>query len=289
MTGLVKVIPEDSQFQVELGNAGTKLVVVDFTASWCGPCQQIAPIFAELSTKYPRAVFLKVDIDHCPETASSNGVNAMPTFIFFRNRTKIDRMTGADSATLESKIQQYLAGDDGNNDGDVGVPGHMDLIFFMHKSGCECLNESDDHPFANCLQSTGGYLESDCDEQLIFSIAFNQPVKLHSLKIKAPEDKGPKTIKLFINQPRTLDFDQADSMEPVQLIQLEKKDLDGSIPVPLRFVKFQNVQNLQIFVKDNQGSTETTVIDHLCIVGSPINATNMGDFKRVAGKKGESH
>lgn len=286
MTGLVKIIPDDSQFQVELGNAGTKLVVVDFTASWCGPCQRIAPIFAELSTKYPKAVFLKVDVDQCQETASSQGVTAMPTFIFFRNRTKIDRITGADSTALEAKIEQYLTGDDGADD--VGVPGHMDLIFFIMKSGCECLNESDEHPFSNCLQSSGGYLETDCDEQLIFSIAFNQPVKLHSLKVKAPEDKGPKTMKLFINQPHTLDFDQADSMEAVQLLQLEAKDLDGTL-VPLRYVKFQNVQNLQIFVKDNQTGTETTVIDYLCIVGSPINATNMGDFKRVAGKKGESH
>lgn len=287
MTGLVKVIPEDSQFQVELTQAGAKLVVVDFTASWCGPCQRIAPVFAELSTKYTRAVFLKVDVDQCQETAASQGVTAMPTFIFYRNRVKIERVTGADPTALEEKIQSLLANDTASSD-ECLVPGHMDLVSFIHKSGCECLNESDDHPFTNCLQSGASYLESDCDEQLIISLAYTQPVKLHSLIIKAPADQGPKTLKIFINQPNTLDFDKADSSEPIQVVNLEPKDLEGEV-VGLRYVKFQNVQNLQIFVKSNQTCAETTIIEQLTIIGSPLNATNMGEFKRVAGKKGEVH
>lgn len=94
----------------------------------------------------------------------------------------------------------------------------MDLSPFITKGQCECLNESDDHPLAHALTSAGGYLESDCDEQLIISIAFNQSVKIHSLKIKAPLDKGPKGVKIFINQPRTLDFDLADSYTCVQAL-----------------------------------------------------------------------
>jgi hypothetical protein len=66
------------------------------------------------------------------------------------------------------------------------------------------------------------------------------------------------------------------------------EDLDGT-PVNLRYVKFQNVQNIQLFIKDNQNSSDTTQIDHLTIIGSPISTTKMGEFKRVAGKKGESH
>lgn len=92
----------------------------------------------------------------------------------------------------------------------------MDLSTFIMKAQCECLNESDDHSFTNCLTSDSSYLESDCDEQLIISITFTQAVKVHSLKIKAPGDKGPKNIKLFINQPRTIDFDLADSNTSVQ-------------------------------------------------------------------------
>lgn len=92
----------------------------------------------------------------------------------------------------------------------------MDLSSFIMKQQCECLNESDYHTFSQCLNSDGGYLQSDEDEQLIMSISFSQPVKVHSLKIKAPAENGPKNIKLFINQPRTIDFEMANSNTSVQ-------------------------------------------------------------------------
>lgn len=54
----------------------------------CGPCQRIAPHFEQLPDKYPRAVFLKVDVDKCQDTAAAQGVSAMPTFFFYRNKVK---------------------------------------------------------------------------------------------------------------------------------------------------------------------------------------------------------
>ncbi|XP_060536095.1 thioredoxin-like protein 1 [Cylas formicarius] len=282
----IKAVTDEANFQAELSAAGAKLVVVDFTATWCGPCQRMAPIFQQLAGKYPRASFLKVDVDQCQETAAAQGVSAMPTFIFYRNKTKIDRLQGADPTGLENKIQQYYGSEEGEDA--EGIAGHMDLFPFIMKAQCECLNESDEHPLTHALQSGGGFLQSDCDEQLIISITFNQSVKIHSLKIKAPADKGPKIIRIFINQPRTLDFDLADSYTSVQDVELTPEDLEGN-PVNLKYVKFQNVQNVQFFIKDNQEGGDVTQIDHLAIVGSPITTTNMGDFKRVAGKKGESH
>lgn len=92
----------------------------------------------------------------------------------------------------------------------------MELNTFISKQQCECLNEADDHPMLHCFEPNGGYLKSDCDEQLILSITFNQVVKIHSLKIKAPAHLGPKEIKLFINQPRTVDFDMAEACSSVQ-------------------------------------------------------------------------
>lgn len=282
------LIPDDSRFDVELTNAGSKLVLIDFMASWCGPCHRVAPAFEELSRNYPGVIFLKVDVDRCPETAAAQGVSAMPTFIFYRNKTKLGQVKGPDIPALEAKIKEYEE-EEGEKGVESGVHGHVDLVSFIAKSSCECLNDADDHPFVNSLSTSGGYLESDCDEQLIMSYGFNQAVKLHSLKISAPEDSGPKTLKLFINQPRTLDFDQADSSEAVQQLELKSEDLSGEKLIPLRYVKFQNVQNLQIFVKDNQCGSETTRINHLAIIGSTISMTNMSEFKRVAGKAGESH
>lgn len=282
------VIRDDAMFQTELTNAASKLVVVDFFATWCGPCHRIAPFFEELSHNYPRVVFLKVDVEQCQETASSQGVTAMPTFIFYRNRVKVGQIKGTDPQALENKVRD-LAGNQNDDDSEGNVEGHSDVLPFLNKSTCECLNDADDHPFSGCLAASNDYLESDVDEQLIISLGFHQSLKLHSLKMMAPQENGPKVLKLFLNHPRTLDFDQADKMEPVQTLELQPKDLSDGNPVNLRYVKFQNVQNLQIFVKENQNGAETTRIDQLVIYGSPVSTTKMGEFKRVAGKKGESH
>lgn len=58
---------------------------INYDCYRCGPCQMIAPFFESLPTKFPNAIFLKVDVDKCAETAAAQGVTAMPTFIFYRN------------------------------------------------------------------------------------------------------------------------------------------------------------------------------------------------------------
>jgi thioredoxin len=287
MSGGVIEIGTDAEFQPQLTAAGAKLVVVDFYATWCGPCQRIAPLFEQMASKYSNAIFLKVDVDKCPESAAANGVTAMPTFIFFRNAVKIDMQRGGDPATLEQKITKWYGAEEAEESSPV--KGFMDLTSFISKAGCECLNESDDHPLEHALNPKGGYLESDCDEQLIISIEFNQKMKIHSFRMNGPADKGPKNVKLFINQPHTLDFDKAEAMEPVEAFELKPEDLEAGATVPVRFVKFQNVDNITVFVKDNQSGDEVTQIEYLGFIGTPQSTTNMGDFKRVAGKKGESH
>ena len=117
----------------------------------------------------------------------------------------------------------------------------------------------------------------------------SQSVRLHSIAIKSPADKGPKNIRIFINQPQTLDFDQVSSRESIQDITFTKDQITKCTPVALKYVKFQNVQSVLIFVQNNQEDTETTVIQQLKIIGSPIGTTNMSDFKRVGGKKDERH
>lgn len=221
----------------------------------------------------------------------------MPTFIFYRSKQKIDRLQGADIQGLEAKIKQHYGseggssgGGEGEDDKDYGQ-GLMDLGTFIMKNQCECLNESDDHTLEHCLVSEkSGYLASDCDEQLIITIAFNQAVKIHSLKMKAPLKNAPKKIKLFINQPVTFDFDQASSAIAVQELELTPKDYeDKDHLINLRFVKFQNVQNILLFVVDNLSGDEKTIIEHLTFIGAPVATTRMEDFKRIGGKKGESH
>lgn len=85
------------------GSAG-QLVVIDFTATWCGPCQMIAPIYKELSNTYDDVVFLKVDVDENPETAANYNVSAMPTFIFIKGGVVVERVMGADPNKLKASI-----------------------------------------------------------------------------------------------------------------------------------------------------------------------------------------
>uniref|UniRef100_A0A8C4EBJ2 Thioredoxin domain-containing protein n=1 Tax=Dicentrarchus labrax TaxID=13489 RepID=A0A8C4EBJ2_DICLA len=71
--------------------AGDKLVVVDFTATWCGPCKQIGPIFEEQSLKpeNKNVIFLKVDVDEAEDVSSSCNISCMPTFQFYKNGEKV--------------------------------------------------------------------------------------------------------------------------------------------------------------------------------------------------------
>jgi len=107
MTGKVKEIESEQEFNDTLRNSGDKLVVIDFFATWCGPCQMCAPQYAALSTKYTNVIFLKVDVDKQRNVAAKCGVRAMPTFMLYKNNTKLTEFSGADMNKLESLILQY--------------------------------------------------------------------------------------------------------------------------------------------------------------------------------------
>ena len=88
--------------------AADKLLVVDFTAVWCGPCQRIAPAFAALAEEFAdSALFVKVDVDRLGELAAQLGVTSMPTFLFFRGGEVIDTMRGADEAGLRALVVEH--------------------------------------------------------------------------------------------------------------------------------------------------------------------------------------
>lgn len=100
----MQVLATKADFDKVLDEAGDKLVVVDFTATWCGPCQRIAPDFAALADEFKDVVFVKVDVDDNAETAQCCDVSAMPTFQFFKNKSKVNEMTGANKDKLRELV-----------------------------------------------------------------------------------------------------------------------------------------------------------------------------------------
>eukprot|EP01080_Neovahlkampfia_damariscottae_P003569 gene3569-6304_t len=86
---------------------GDKLCVVDFFATWCGPCKMIAPEFESLSYTYPNVNFLKVDVDVCKEIAAGCGIRAMPTFHIYKSSEQLFSVQGADMDSVREKIQQF--------------------------------------------------------------------------------------------------------------------------------------------------------------------------------------
>mmetsp|Transcript_1837 Transcript_1837/g.3754 ORF Transcript_1837/g.3754 Transcript_1837/m.3754 type:complete len:108 (+) Transcript_1837:61-384(+) len=103
---MVKMVEDKEEFDALLVTAAAedKLVVVDFTATWCPPCRMIAPIFAELATSHPEAILVKVDVDANAETAEACGISCMPTFQFFKGGEMVDKLEGASVETLTEKI-----------------------------------------------------------------------------------------------------------------------------------------------------------------------------------------
>jgi thioredoxin 1 len=79
-----------------------KQLLVDFTATWCGPCKMIGPYFEELAAKFPDVEFVKVDVDELDDVAAACGISAMPTFQLYSNGVMVKEMCGADKAKLEA-------------------------------------------------------------------------------------------------------------------------------------------------------------------------------------------
>lgn len=82
-----------------------KLIVIDFTASWCGPCRHLQPIINDFAATYTDVEFIKIDVDELAEVAQEYGVQAMPTFVLIKQGEIVEKLVGADKDGLQNKIE----------------------------------------------------------------------------------------------------------------------------------------------------------------------------------------
>ena len=99
----------DNNFKKEVLESGLP-VLVDFWATWCGPCKMLVPLIEELAGEYAGKIKIgKLDVDENPRTATRYGIMSIPTLVFFKDGRVITQLAGAlNKAELKLKIEENL-------------------------------------------------------------------------------------------------------------------------------------------------------------------------------------
>ncbi|KAL0057589.1 hypothetical protein AAF712_013410 [Marasmius tenuissimus] len=183
---------------------------------------------------------------------------------------------------MDPRMLQSLSAAGGSASTSQKEKGDVSLLQFLDLQQLNCLNETPDHSLKGIVQgkslntNSGNWLQSDADEQLLLNVTFNQTVRVKSIIIKSTNTaKAPKLIKLAVNRPSIGFEDVQDATEPgvAQVFELSEDDVKEGKPIALRFVRFQAVNSLHIFVANNHGDEEETVINGIDVIGMPVETT----------------
>ncbi|EPS43078.1 hypothetical protein H072_2955 [Dactylellina haptotyla CBS 200.50] len=308
------------------------VVVIDFFATWCGPCKAIAPIYSKFAAELSqpgKIAFIKVDTDKHQGIAQAHQISAMPTFLVFQGGNETHRIRGADIPKLTSALKELISIAGGGGGGSSSsssaswtgaeIPrGYRVINSEIELKGLDCMNwkselgsirtlfdgsEPVTKPGSSTTKgkgkdtSAGGadWMESDTDEQLMLFIPFSAVVKVFQIQITSlPPDVGedeeaddetptrPKTIKLYSNNAHILGFDEAEQKPMLQEIELKEEDWkNGTATIDTRFVKFQAVSTLTIFVVDAENGAESVRIDRIRIIGESGEKRDQGKLEKI--------
>jgi len=239
-------------------------------------------MFDALAKSYPHVAFVKVDNDKCADIAQKYNVRAMPTFIFIKDGSVVKTVLGPDKDGLRSGVNEHAPA--GSSSGESSK---VSLLEYLERPQVNCLNESNEHTLKSILSgttanTTAAYVESDADEQLLMNIHFNQAVRVQAISIKADElAHAPKLIKIAVNNPHIGfdDIESANEPQVAQVLELTEEQVTNGSPIPLRFVRFQAVLSLHIFVASNHGGEDETRINAIDVFGLPGQVSRVDELR----------
>ncbi|KAF2652272.1 DUF1000-domain-containing protein [Lophiostoma macrostomum CBS 122681] len=144
-------------------------------------------------------------------------------------------------------------------------------------------------------ESKKDWIESDVDEQLMLYMPFTSTLKVHTIQLTSlpptsdddDDDEipmRPKTIHLYSNRQHNLGFDEAEDIPATQTLELDASSWDektGTAKLELRFVKFQNIHSLVLFISAGDGDGEKTRVDRVRIIGDTGEKREMGKLEKI--------
>ena len=103
---MVEYLATKADFDAAIAASADKLLVIDFTATWCPPCKMIAPKFEAMANDYPDVTFRKIDVDANAEADQAAGIQCMPTFKYYKGGKEIEgaKVEGASEAKIKEAI-----------------------------------------------------------------------------------------------------------------------------------------------------------------------------------------
>jgi PITH domain len=241
--------------------------------------------------------------------------------MIFKNGQSVQVIRGADPKLLSGAVKKLAneaeaAGDAGNSgfaessgaSSWIAVEpakGYSNVTNQVDINGLELLNFDGDFGNVRALfdskmpsaiengkSTSKDWVESDTDDQVMLYVPFQSTLKIHSLQLtsmvsSSEDDEAPmrpKTIKIYTNRSHILGFEEAEDITPTQSVTVEARDWDantGTAKIELRFVKFQNVSSLVIFIVNGDGEGDTVRLDRVRIIGE-------SGEKRDPGKLGKA-
>ncbi|KAK3006257.1 hypothetical protein RJ639_016883 [Escallonia herrerae] len=114
---------------------------------------------------------------------------------------------------------------------------------------------------------------------MVVGVSASQVIKLHSIVVKGPVEEGPKTVKLYSNKEH-MGFSNVNDFPPSDTAVLSEDNIKGK-PLVLKYVKFQNVRSLTIFIEDNQSGSDITKVQKIGLYGSTVETTDMKGLKKI--------